>query len=112
MNRFERLEKEVDLKEFSQGYNLIEIMEGDLWVLEEIGDVSIKLHFLESLSSTHDGKEELFKVETLFVVHGYGGYLREMRHTYFGDESGYMFYLNKTRLIKALEYCEKYFDMR
>lgn len=36
---------------------------------------------------------------------------REMRHVWFGDGDGYVFYLPGDAVIKALEFLKTYFDM-
>lgn len=37
--------------------------------------------------------------------------LRELRHSWFGDKDGYVFYLNKNIIFDAIDFLNQYFDM-
>lgn len=61
-------------------------------------------------SSRTLGEEPVY-YECIWHGHGYGGSLREMRHTYFKvDDNGYVFYLDIKGTIRALEILKRYFD--
>jgi hypothetical protein len=49
-------------------------------------------------------------VEKIFIGQGPSGNLREMRHTYFGEKDGYIFYLPMKMIREAFDVLSKYYD--
>ena len=57
------------------------------------------------------GDDEIF-VDPIFVGEGPSDGLRELRHTWWGEnQDGYIFYPNGEYITKALEFLKKYYDL-
>lgn len=85
------------------------ILEESLYVAANDNGDWVECTFFEWTSESDDG----VYLTPLFSSSGPGGVdcpLRECRHTYFADK-GYVFYMNRERMIAALDYCTKYWDM-
>jgi hypothetical protein len=71
-------------------------------------DGSVRWALLEWVSSNTDGTDMRYEVEA--CGWGVGGPLREARHTYFGDEGGYIHDVSPSRLAWAFGVLGKWFD--
>lgn len=94
-----------------EGARLFPLPDRDtMLVIREEGD-SIYIEYAlfdYSTGDCSDGTPALMKC--IFHGYGFGGGLREMRHTYFGQEAGYVFYLPTQALIDSLKILQEYFD--
>lgn len=68
----------------------------------------VKWALLNWVSSNTDGSDARYEVEV--CGYGIGGYLREARHTYFGDDGGYIHDVNPRQLAWAFGVLERWFD--
>lgn len=98
-----------DLDKIREKYEVIDLGSDGYLVLHWCKDKFI-LNFavLEFFS---EATNESTKVEV--VVYGCGptGDLRELRHTWWGDNKGYIFYPSITIITKAFNELKKYFDL-
>lgn len=91
----------------------VEIIKDSAWLAVNNDDNCISYILFDFMMS--DGNGINIKVKTVFFGHGYGGSLREMRHTYFGNDfrevDGYLYYPPCKAIAAAFDYLGKYFDL-
>ena len=79
-------------------------------VIKKDGQTDIVYHFalFRFNSSNMDGSNETW--EKIFEGTGPSSSLREMRHIWWGDEKGYVYYLNMDAVMEAFHILKKYYD--
>jgi hypothetical protein len=116
----QRLEKEIDGPDQEKAHELedlkkafsdhLELIPGSLWVFWREEDVWLNFAFFEFYQSDADDKNMI--VRCFWRGGGTTGSLRELRHSYIGEDGkGYVFYFNKQRFLRAIEWLSQHFDM-
>lgn len=81
--------------------------EAVLAVLQDDGDSLLSFGVFEFACSEISGADA--KYSCVFHGYGYTEYLRELRHTHWGDK-GYLFYPSHDTIVKALGELKRWFD--
>jgi len=91
------------------------LIEEGLWVVhnytpDENGYCWMSFAFLEFSSWTYGTPKDTAELSMLMHGEGPAGFLRECRHTYWGED-GYIFYPNKKHIDAAMQWLSKYYDL-
>lgn len=89
------------------GVEMHVLVPGKCWAFlrERVG--VIREFVIAEEASEYEGK---FYVDVFWSGEGTGGSLRELRHSWFGED-GYIFYLNLDHLIAAAQFLKQHFDV-
>ena len=97
------------LLEAKARWQVKELVPGWGWLVLNIGEHNwIKFAVLQYAKANGDGSD----IKTCVLFHGEGpsGALRECRHTYWGDERGYIFYPKGHVISAAFAVLAEYYD--
>lgn len=109
ISREEYNEKEFiyKLEDLKQNFDNVEILSEEYFIVAyNNSDCWYDFYFFEWNSTSDEG--QYFKEYA--KVSGPSDNLRECRHTYFQNE-GYIFYLEKKKMLLFIEFLERYYDL-
>lgn len=102
-------EKIVTLESYKDKGTLEELLPERLYIVHYYNAHNENWLHWEFLLWTGSDDENTY-VETMVKGEGPVGLLRECRHSYWGKD-GYIFYLQKDCVLKAIEWLSKYYDL-
>lgn len=93
------------------GFEIIELPGDGILVRKDPSDTWIEFAVLEwHTEYMHLGEVLAVEYSMLFHGQGTGGCLRELRHTYWGED-GYLFYINRGLVEAAFKALEQWFNI-
>lgn len=100
-------DKMYKLDELKQNYKNMFFIKPNCFLFIDSDEVQTEYAFFQFCWSEFDDTN----IHVSKIFHGCGTtYDRAMKHTYFGDKEGYIFYLPIDETIKSMEILKKYFD--
>jgi hypothetical protein len=100
----------LELIEKNEG-TAVERLTDDCWLALKFYDDRAWLEFAAFYFTASDFDGSNILVECFLKGDGPSDILRECRHTWWGDENGYMFYVNKKNIVAVLNRLSDFFDM-
>ncbi len=97
-----------DLSYLKEKYEVHSISESGYIIINDQKDDFVKFAVMSFYMSDLDDSN--IKVSLVFHGEGPSGALRELRHTWWGD-NGYVFYPNADIICNSLQFLKKYFDI-